>query len=255
MELWAHRGGGIGPLENTLAGFKLAIQNHFTAVELDLMITADGHLVVHHDKCLGRLSELHPNSCLPHNATLSELSLAQLSAFSINNHPILLFVQLLNFLLKSGIQVNVELKAYSPSMAAKIGTALETLFNYLPKSQFNQIKKNWIFSSFNHSSLTRLASKQFNIALLFEKLRPDWHARAVQFCANAVHVHWSALSDEIIQEVLASGRKIRVYTVNQSEIYARCLSMGVHGVFTDRITNSQQLIVQVKQPTLPATLI
>ncbi|NJM32190.1 MAG: glycerophosphodiester phosphodiesterase [Limnobacter sp.] len=47
LVLFAHRGAGTGPLENTLEGFQLAVNHGFTAVEFDIMATADGEIVVH----------------------------------------------------------------------------------------------------------------------------------------------------------------------------------------------------------------
>lgn len=253
MELWAHRGGGVGPLENTLEGFKLAIENGFKAVELDLMITADGHLVVHHDKCLGRLSHLLTNQAFRHNNILTNLTLAQLSSFTFNNAPVLLFIQLLNYLLKLEIQVNVELKAYSPSDGAKIAYQLKSLLSCLPDKQSEHIKRFWLFSSFNHSSLFPLACAQLPVALIYDKLRPDWLMRAKNLNAQAVHLHWSGLNQEVVHSVIKTGRKIRAFTVNQHTHFQHCQSLGVHGVFTDKIKTHKQLTCEhfENQATLP----
>ena len=55
LDLQGHRGArGLAP-ENSLAGFELALQQGVTTVELDIAITRDGVLVIHHDL------ELNPN--------------------------------------------------------------------------------------------------------------------------------------------------------------------------------------------------
>lgn len=55
FDLQGHRGArGLAP-ENSLAGFELAIKHGVTTLELDVAITRDGVLVVHHDL------ELNPN--------------------------------------------------------------------------------------------------------------------------------------------------------------------------------------------------
>ena len=55
LDLQGHRGArGLAP-ENSLAGFELAIQQGVTTLELDIAITRDGVLVIHHDL------ELNPN--------------------------------------------------------------------------------------------------------------------------------------------------------------------------------------------------
>ena len=241
MELWAHRGGGIGPLENTLEGFRTAIKHYFTAVELDLMITADGHLVVHHDKCIGQLVQ-HQQDYLPsHFRALSELTLMQFSCMSDKRSKVLLFIQILSFLLKYEIQVNVELKAHSPSVAARIGQRLSKMLSCLPEQQLDQIKRLWVFSSFNHSALLPLAKENYTIALLFEKLHYNWLDKADLFGAKAIHLHWSGLSETVIHEIKGTGRKIRVFTINQTDQYQHCKNLGVDGIFTDRITTYKNL--------------
>jgi glycerophosphoryl diester phosphodiesterase len=53
----AHRGGAALAPENTLAGFANAVALGADGAELDLHLTRDGRLVVHHDYCL------HPDLC------------------------------------------------------------------------------------------------------------------------------------------------------------------------------------------------
>jgi glycerophosphoryl diester phosphodiesterase len=50
----AHRGGSALAPENTLAAFKNAVRLGCEAVELDVLMTRDGHLVAHHDDTLAR---------------------------------------------------------------------------------------------------------------------------------------------------------------------------------------------------------
>ncbi|MCW5656097.1 MAG: glycerophosphodiester phosphodiesterase [Burkholderiaceae bacterium] len=52
LDLQGHRGArGLAP-ENTLGGFEVALQHGVTTLELDIAITRDGVLVIHHDLAL-----------------------------------------------------------------------------------------------------------------------------------------------------------------------------------------------------------
>ncbi len=53
----AHRGDSVHAPENTLPAFELAIESGATAVEMDLRCTADGHVVVMHDKSIDRTTD------------------------------------------------------------------------------------------------------------------------------------------------------------------------------------------------------
>ena len=47
--IWAHRGSRLRAPENTMAAFALAVTEGADGIELDVHLTADGHLVVRHD--------------------------------------------------------------------------------------------------------------------------------------------------------------------------------------------------------------
>ena len=56
MEIIAHRGASFDAPENTLAAAKLAWAQGADALEMDIRLTADGHLVVIHDETTQRLA-------------------------------------------------------------------------------------------------------------------------------------------------------------------------------------------------------
>lgn len=53
----AHRGAQLVAPENTLAAFKLAIAQGYRAIECDVQLTSDGHLVVIHDETVDRTTD------------------------------------------------------------------------------------------------------------------------------------------------------------------------------------------------------
>ena len=52
----AHRGSSASAPENTMAAFRRAAEEGADMIELDVRMSRDGHLVVHHDRKLGRTS-------------------------------------------------------------------------------------------------------------------------------------------------------------------------------------------------------
>lgn len=57
VQLVAHRGGSALAPENTLAAFRNALRYGVDAVELDVQMSRDGHLIVFHDNTVERLTD------------------------------------------------------------------------------------------------------------------------------------------------------------------------------------------------------
>lgn len=237
MEWWAHRGSGKGPEENTLRAFKIAVDSGFKALEFDVMLTADGIPVVHHDWETGRCAKPTTPGNLPLTASLLNLTLAQLQHYTVNGEPIPTLEQALYFCIQHQLHTNVELKARNPEDARRLGQAVKALIDkYSQNPQTSPLFKadNFVFSSFYHASLLPLVGHQ--LALLYEESLPDnWvlHADALQ--VSAIHMDYVNATPDALRRIHTTGRKVRVYTVNDLEIAVTLASMGVDGLFTDRM--------------------
>ncbi len=74
----AHRGMVAGFPENTLAAYRKAIEMGFSAIEIDLRATADGHIVVMHDDTVDRTTS--------GRGKVSELTLADVRSLDAGSH-------------------------------------------------------------------------------------------------------------------------------------------------------------------------
>ena len=68
--IFAHRGASAHAPENTIAAFELALAQQADAIELDVKLSSDGYVVVHHDDTVDRTTN--------GNGRIKDLSLAQL---------------------------------------------------------------------------------------------------------------------------------------------------------------------------------
>jgi len=83
FDLQGHRGArGLAP-ENTLAGFRTAIDLGVTTLETDLAVTADDVLVLSHDPVLNRDLTRGPDGQWTGGAAIRSLSLAELERYDI----------------------------------------------------------------------------------------------------------------------------------------------------------------------------
>ena len=76
--IFAHRGASAHAPENTLASFELAIRQGADAIELDAKLTADGQVVVLHDRTVDRTTN--------GSGEVNHLNLAQLRMLDAGSH-------------------------------------------------------------------------------------------------------------------------------------------------------------------------
>ena len=77
MIYFAHRGASAQMVQNTLPSFALAREEGATYYELDVHLTKDGFLVVHHDYTLANTAGA--------DAPLADLTLADLKKYPLKN--------------------------------------------------------------------------------------------------------------------------------------------------------------------------
>lgn len=106
----AHRGIVSGFPENTLAAFREAIRQGFSAIEVDLRATADGHIVVMHDETVDRTT----NGC----GEVSERTLADVRSLDAGSYvspefadqKVPTFQEVLEVVRGSGTKVVLDIK-------------------------------------------------------------------------------------------------------------------------------------------------
>jgi glycerophosphoryl diester phosphodiesterase len=215
--VFAHRGCTLGFVENTLEAFAEARRLGADGVELDVRLTADGALAIHHDAVIEGLG------------AVAGLPVAELPA-----HVPLLVDALA---VCDGMIVNVEIKndprdpGHDPteSVAALTATAIA--------------EAGWtdrvIVSSFQVSTLhaVQLADGRLDLGALWGfHINPDEAlGAAVEAGWRAVHPFVSAVNPDLVERAHAAGLAVNVWTVNALEDLTACVEMGVDAVITDRL--------------------
>src|ERR1700704_3987340 len=106
----AHRGASAYAPENTMAAFERASQLGADAIELDVHLTADDRLVVHHDDTLDRTTT---GSGYVRDQTWDEIACLSAGAWyadSFASERVPLFEDVLAWAKEKGMPLSVELK-------------------------------------------------------------------------------------------------------------------------------------------------
>jgi glycerophosphoryl diester phosphodiesterase len=226
----AHRGASAYAPENTLAAFKLALQQGADAIELDAKLSADHRVVVIHDQAVDRTT--------PHRGRIRDLAFDDLRAMDAGSHfddafkgePIPSLEAVFEEV-GSETYINVELTNY------------HSLFDDLPQKVAELVHKHNVservfFSSFNIIALIRIHRllPDAPIGLLAISGKAGSWARgwmADLLTPQSLHPERSDATCQLVEKAHRKGRKVFVYTVNQEEEMRRLFSIGVDGIFTD----------------------
>ena len=227
--IWGHRGASAYAPENTMEAFQLARKMGADGIELDVHLTKDGHLVVAHDEAVDRCSD---GSGLIVEKTLSELLKLDFSNGKDNysNIRIPTLKQVLEFIKKSGLTVNIEIKS---DIVNYEGIEEKTL--QLVSKMGLQDKV--IYSSFNHYSLMIL--RQFDssakIGILYSEAMVDPCAYAQHLKADAIHPYYATLMvPGTIEGCKKLGIKIHPWTVDKEEHMAWLFKENIDAIITNR---------------------
>jgi glycerophosphoryl diester phosphodiesterase len=218
--VFAHRGCTRGFVENTLDAFAEAHRLGADGVELDVRLTVDGGLAVHHD------------AEIPGLGVIGALGVADLPA----HVPLLADV----LAVCDGMVVNVEIKnapqdpGWDPreAIAALTAAAIE--------------EAGWtdrvIVSSFQPATLQAVQASDGRLALgALWGFGSDPGPALDEAVANgyrAVHPFVLSVTTDLVARAHDAGLAVNVWTVNAREDLTRMVALGVDTVITDRLTDA-----------------
>jgi glycerophosphoryl diester phosphodiesterase len=225
----AHRGASAYAPENTLAAFKLALEQGADAIELDAKLSADEQVAVIHDQTLDRTT--------PVSGRVRDFIMADMHKMDAGSHFDIAFrgepIPNLDEVFKAVGQltyIDVELTNYA------------TPQDRLPEKVAELVKRNKLqqrvfFSSFFISNLKRIHRflPEVPVGLL---LTTGWKGPLSRFIASfilryqSLHPALSDASARLVKQTHRRGKPVFVYTVNQEKDMRRLFEIGVDGIFT-----------------------
>ncbi|AZB44458.1 glycerophosphodiester phosphodiesterase [Bacillus sp. FJAT-42376] len=230
MDIYAHRGYSGRYPENTMLAFLKAQEAGAHGIELDVQMTKDGELVVIHDERIDRTTN---GIGYVKDLSYSEISKADAGSWF---HPdyyreaVPHLEEVLNWFQddKTGMKLNIELKNdvfEYPMLEEKV----------MKLADEKMLTGRIVLSSFNEKSVGKIKkiSDRFEAAWLFEKMVPDAISKAGRMGADCIHCPAEFAFSKQGREYMESGRDLRVYTINDTEMYRKLIRTKVAAVMTD----------------------
>ena len=225
-----HRGASAHAPENTLASFNKALEMGCRFVEFDVMCSADGEPFVFHDDKLKRTTNGRGEIGLVDSAYLNSLDAGSWFSREFKGEHIPHFKEVLQWLIASDVQANIEIKPYP-------GTDEQTAISVLTHvNSFWPMDKDLpLISSFSWDALVmcRSLSPEMPLGLLLHKWDKQWLQKAKQLDCFSVHFNRRILSADRVKEVKGAGYKVCAYTVNRRRLANKLFRWGVDAVFSD----------------------
>ena len=241
--LLAHRGDLAHAPENTLPAFSQAIQKGADGVELDVKLTADGHVIVIHDETVDRTTNGTGKVASFTLDAIRKLDAGSWFNAKFAGTQVPLLEEVFETVGKDKL-INIELTNYFTPRDGLVKKVCELI-------QRHNNAKQIIFSSFLPSNLKIAQQTLPEIPrglLALPGFMGLW-ARSFGFMFGdyqASHPHISNASREGIFRVHRLKRRVHVWTANSPEEIRRLRDWGVDGLFTDDPGTAVQALGRAK---------
>lgn len=243
----AHRGTGHGPGENTLAAFRKAAELGAEVLELDLQVTRDNQLVIHHDGAVGAHCSRLTDDLLP-TREIGELTLEQLRAFRCGpaeakgpEHGIATLHELLAAFKGGKARFNIEMKANAkvkqkPLAFARLVLAELRRAEVLERAIVQSFELDYLEAVRGELAAEEKAKLQRSLLLGWAGWTSNWVKLAQKYELQMLSpsVEKLRFGRGTLESLHAAGVKVVPYTPDTEELWVKYLKLGVDGLITNK---------------------
>jgi len=225
----AHRGASKDAPENTLAAFRLGLEQGCDAFELDVQLTKDGQVMVCHDFTLKRTTGAEGRFIDMEAAAIRELDAGSWFGEQYRGEKVPFLTEVLE-LVPRGIMINVEIKMI-PEYIGRIENAVISVLRETDRIS------DVVISTFDHPTAVAVKTLEpkLRVGLLYgERLyRSDLYARSMPVPIFSLHPHYYQVNEETVAQAKANGLATYPWTVDDEAHMRRLIGLGVEGIITN----------------------
>lgn len=240
VEITAHRGYSRDAPENTLAAFRAAADAGADWVELDVQLTADEQIIVHHDADFARVTG-GAERRRPGRMTLAEVKRLVLVDHGGRPHPeapLPTLKEAIDFA-RGRVRLNVELKIYGGDRRVAAATA-----RLLRAERFED---DCVVASLDYDALLQAHAEhpRLRTAAIVTYAVGDVSGLAV----DDLSVHAPLATDDLLRSARRHGKGVLVWTVDDVALARRLAGRGVRNL----ITNDVPAVAEVRDERVGLT--
>ncbi|MBB6077042.1 glycerophosphodiester phosphodiesterase [Streptomyces paradoxus] len=257
IQVVAHRGASEDAPEHTLAAYTKAIEDGADALECDVRLTADGHLVCVHDRRINRTSN--------GRGAVSALELADLAALDFGSWKtgeawrgrdeepdwehrpedreatsVLTLERLLELVADAGRRVELAIETKHPTRwAGQVEDRLLVLLKRFGLDAPASAEESQVrVMSFSARSLHRVHAASPTLPTVYltqflsPRLRDGRLPPGVRIAGPSIRIVRN--HPTYIERLKQSGHRVHVWTVNEPADVDHCVALGVDAIITNR---------------------
>lgn len=257
IQVVAHRGASEAAPEHTLAAYRRAIEDGADALECDVRLTADGHLVCVHDRRVNRTSN--------GRGAVSALELADLAALDFGHArtrafwrgrdeepdwevrpedpeetSVLTLERLLELVADAGRRVELAIETKHPTRwAGQVEERLMALLKRFGLDAPASAEESPVrVMSFSARSLHRVRAASPTLPTVYlmqfvsPRLRDGRLPTGVRIAGPSIRIVRN--HPGYVQRLKRAGHEVHVWTVNEPKDVDLCAELGVDAIITDR---------------------
>jgi glycerophosphoryl diester phosphodiesterase len=231
VRVTAHRGHARAAPENTLGAMRKAIESGADYAEMDVQLTADGKVVLLHDRDLKRVAGVARR--------LDELSYDEVRQLDVGSwfdptfagERVPTLAEVID-LCRGKIRLNVELKFFGPDqrLAQKVADLVHE----------QQFESDCLVTSLNYDALQEV--KRHNPRLRTGLIVAHALGDVSRLEVEVLSVRADFLSDELLHSAHRLGKEVHAWTVNDARQMTRLIKRGVDNI----ITSDPDLAIRVR---------
>jgi len=240
---YAHRGGATYRpnlhRENSLHAFQEAVALGYRYLETDVHATRDGVLLAFHDGVLDRVTD--------GTGAIADLSYAQVSEARI--HGIDPIPRLSELLVKfPDARFNIDAKSQA-AVALLVSTIAEfDAYDRVCVSSFgirriHELRRRLGWRVPSAASALGIAANRF-LPWLTCVLNSPAPVLQMPISVPMAGRRLIVLTPSLVEAVHRAGKRVQIWTVDDSESMERLIDTGVDGIFTDRIDTLKEVLVR-----------
>ncbi|WP_138752265.1 glycerophosphodiester phosphodiesterase [Paenibacillus sinopodophylli] len=229
--LSAHRGDTAAAPENSLRAVRSSVEQGIDAVEIDVQLTKDGVVVLHHDYNLQRMTGLPKRV---NELTYDEVAKLNIGTGSIDDGEVDRIPMLAEVLaeVQGKAKLIVDLKPYGSGeeLAREVVALIE---------QFDMVEECYI-QSFDRQTLQqiRLLNPDIRIGQILYFAVGDLSLLDVDFYT----IEQVMLTQGFVERAHKRGREVWVWTVNSERNLKEVLKFEIDGIITDYPARAHNLV-------------